>query len=77
MLTDIDLCCVSDTVFFEIEMGGKPMGRITLGLFGEVAPKTVANFVALANGFDEQNKGFKGTIFHRRDPLIVSRRRSL
>lgn len=42
------------------------MGKITLGLFGDVAPKTVANFVALANGFgDDQNPGFKGTIFHR------------
>ncbi len=35
-------------VFFDVEHGGKKMGRIEIGLFGDVVPKTVKNFVSLA-----------------------------
>ena len=35
-------------VFFDIESGGKALGRIEIGLFGKTVPKTVENFVALA-----------------------------
>ena len=35
-------------VFFDIESGGKNLGRIEIGLFGKTVPKTVENFVALA-----------------------------
>lgn len=37
-------------VFFDITVGGHEVGRIVIGLFGEVAPLTVQNFVALATG---------------------------
>jgi len=37
-------------VFFDITVGGQEVGRIVIGLFGEVAPLTVQNFVALATG---------------------------
>ena len=40
---------VTKEVFLDIEMGGRPVGRIILGLFGNIAPKTVTNFVALAD----------------------------
>ena len=39
---------VTKTVFLDIEIEGKPAGKIIVGLFGNVVPKTTANFVALA-----------------------------
>jgi hypothetical protein len=35
-------------VFLDVTIGGEKAGRIVIGLFGEVVPKTVRNFVALA-----------------------------
>jgi len=41
-----------------------PVGRIVIGLFGEIAPKTVKNFVTLATSGVE-GKAYAGTRFHR------------
>ena len=38
---------ITQKVFFDLTVGGKPAGRVVLGLYGEAVPKTVANFVAL------------------------------
>jgi len=38
---------ITHTVYFDIEMGGKPAGRIEMGLFGKAVPKTAENFRAL------------------------------
>lgn len=35
-------------VFFDITIGGKPEGRIVIGLFGGTVPKTAKNFKTLA-----------------------------
>lgn len=37
-------------VYFDINIGGKYAGRLDFELFGEEAPKTVNNFLALASG---------------------------
>ncbi|MEN9374434.1 MAG: hypothetical protein RIR79_1986 [Pseudomonadota bacterium] len=54
---------VTQMVFFDIAIDGAPIGRIEIGLFGEIVPKTVKNFYSLvtnAKGF-----GYKGSKFHR------------
>ena len=40
---------VTKLVLMGISIGGRPEGELTIGLFGNAVPKTVANFVALAN----------------------------
>ena len=38
---------MTDKVYFDLVSGGKSAGRVVIGLYGEVVPKTTANFVAL------------------------------
>ncbi|XP_014611309.1 PREDICTED: peptidyl-prolyl cis-trans isomerase, rhodopsin-specific isozyme-like isoform X2 [Polistes canadensis] len=39
---------VTDEVYFDIMIDDHPAGRIVIGLFGDVAPKTVKNFLTIA-----------------------------
>ena len=41
---------VTKKVFFDIEIDGKPEGRIVFGLFGDTVPVTAENFASLCAG---------------------------
>ena len=39
---------ISDKIEFEMEVGGYVRGTITIGLFTDIVPKTVKNFIKLS-----------------------------
>ena len=57
-------------VFFDVTIGGKPAGRITMVLYADKCPKTADNFRALCTGEKGVGKSgkplhYKGSGFHR------------
>ena len=64
------LCCdnsksprVTHTVWFDMTVGDEKVGRVEIGLFGDVVPKTAKNFYELAR--KPAGEGYKGSKIHR------------
>ena len=68
---------ITDTVYLDIEIDNVPAGRIVLGLFGQLAPRTAENFKRLCacDAGKGQLSGvdlcYKGTTIHRISKLCV------
>jgi len=56
-------------VFFDITLGGEPLGRITFELYKNVVPRTAENFRQFCTGESRNSRGvpqgYKGSRFHR------------
>ena len=58
-------------MYFDVSIAGEPAGRITMGLYGDVVPKTAENFRALCTGekgegsVKGKNLHYKGVNCHR------------
>ena len=63
-------------VFFDVEIGGTPIGRVYFELFKNIVPKTAENFRSLCtgeNGTGQTGKAlhYKGSSFHRVIPNFM------
>jgi len=66
---------ITSRVYFDIAIDDQPMGRIVMGLHGNVVPKTVKNFETLCRG-DHPRMGntdmtYQGSVFHRIIPNFM------
>lgn len=60
--------CITDEFFFDISIGETSAGTFKIGVFGEIVPKSLANFRALvtcSGAFADDSLCFRGDSFHR------------
>merc|ERR1719419_1233152 len=70
---------VTDTVYFDISLDDEPAGRLEFGLYGNVVPRTVKNFIGLATGEYTDDEGnlsksahcYKGQVFEKIMPEFI------
>lgn len=65
---------VTTRAFLDVVIDGRPAGRIVLGLYGNVVPKTVQNFETLCRGTERAgslNLTYQGSSFHRIIPNFM------
>lgn len=68
---------ITHRAYIDISIAGEPSGRIVFGLFGEIAPKAVKNFVALCNcnqgkaQWTGKDLCYKKSIIHRVIPNFL------
>ncbi|CAK0882202.1 unnamed protein product [Prorocentrum cordatum] len=58
---------ITDKAYLDIAVDGKEFGRVVLGLYGEICPRTVKNFLCLCTG--EKGEGEEGPL-HYKDTRI-------
>ena len=59
---------ITSRAYFDVAIGGRPAGRIVIGLHGNVVPKTVKNFETLCQGTEQIGKlrlSYANSTFHR------------
>jgi len=59
------MAAVRTRVYFDIEHGGSPLGRIVFSLYSDIVPRTTENFRVLCTGEMSDIGGYKGCTFHR------------
>ncbi|KAL8899910.1 MAG: hypothetical protein Q9207_005954 [Kuettlingeria erythrocarpa] len=56
-------------VFFDLTLGGEPLGRVKMELFADTVPRTAENFRQFCTGESRDSRGhpqgYKGSKFHR------------
>ena len=71
------LSTVTNKVYFDVTIDDEDAGRIVFGLFGDVVPLTVQNFVELSDGSAGKDKRgremtYEGSKFHRIIPGFMA-----
>jgi len=67
---------ITDRVYFDIDINSRPAGRVVIGLYGTVTPRTVNNFKALCEGTSKDSRSgmplsYSGSSFHRIIPNFM------
>jgi len=67
---------ITQRVYFDIDINSIPAGRVVMGLYGNVVPKTVENFATLCAGDTTDARSgiqlaFAGSSFHRIIPNFM------